>query len=47
MSRLSVPLALVCGLVFVSATQAASLQVSPVPLDLTAPTRTASLTLRN
>ncbi len=47
MSRLSVPLALVCGLVFVSATQAASLQVSPVSLDLTAPARTASLTLRN
>lgn len=47
MSRFSVPLALVCGLVFVSATQAASLQVSPVSLDLTAPARTASLTLRN
>lgn len=47
MSRLFVPLAFVCGLVFVSATQAASLQVSPVSIDLTAPSRTASLTLRN
>lgn len=47
MSRISVLLAVVSGLVCVSSVQAASLQVSPISLDLTAPARTSSVTLRN
>lgn len=47
MSRISVLLAVVSGLVCVSSAQAASLQVSPISLDLTAPARTSSVTLRN
>lgn len=47
MSRFSVLLAAVSGLVCVSSVQAASLQVSPVSIDLTAPARTSSITLRN
>lgn len=47
MSRFTVLLASVSGLVCVSSVQAASLQVSPVSLDLTAPVRASSITLRN
>lgn len=47
MCRLSVLLVAVSGLVCVSSVQAASLQVSPISLDLTAPARTSSITLRN
>lgn len=47
MSRISVSLAVVSGLAYVSSVQAASLQVSPISLDLTAPARTSSVTLRN
>lgn len=47
MARLSVLLAVVSGLVFTSNVQGASLQVSPISLDLAEPARTASLTLRN
>lgn len=47
MTRLSMFLAAVSGLVCAGHVQAASLQVSPVSLDLTAPSRTSSITLRN
>lgn len=47
MTRKSLILAAVSGLVCVSSVQAASLQVSPVGLDITAPTRNASVTLSN
>lgn len=47
MYKYSIFLAAVSGLVCVSSVQAASLQISPVALDLTAPARTSSVTLRN
>lgn len=47
MLRVSVLAAAVYGVVCVSSAQAASLQVSPISLDLTAPARTSSVTLSN
>lgn len=47
MIRLSAFLVAASGLVFASNGQAAFLQVSPISLDLAAPARTATLTLRN
>lgn len=47
MIRLSAFLVATSGLVFASNGQAAFLQVSPISLDLAAPARTATLTLRN
>lgn len=47
MRRFFALLAVVPGLVFAQAGQAASLQVSPVSVDLTAPAQAASVNLRN